>query len=60
MSKTFRPWKIDECQLLPALGDDFVAEDHLARFVIRLVWESLDLQAMRAAYIGLVRERRAF
>jgi hypothetical protein len=33
MSKTFRPWKIDEPLLLPPLVQDFVAEDHLARFV---------------------------
>jgi hypothetical protein len=32
MSRIFRPWKIDEPQLLPASAQDFVGEDHLARF----------------------------
>src|SRR5215831_3181623 len=39
MSKRFRPWKIDEPQLLPASVQDFVAEDHLARFVVSFVAE---------------------
>ena len=42
MSKRFRPWKIDEPQLLPASVQDFVAEDHLARFVVSLVTEELN------------------
>jgi hypothetical protein len=37
MSKTFRPWKIDEPLLLPPLVQDFVAKDHLARLVLELV-----------------------
>jgi hypothetical protein len=37
MSKTFRPWKIDEPLLLPVWVQDFVGEDHLARFVVDLV-----------------------
>ena len=41
MSKTFRAWKIDEPQLLPPTVQDYVAKDHLARFVLRLVRESL-------------------
>jgi transposase len=45
MSKTFRPWKIDE-----PLLQDFVAEDHLARFVLGLVRDEIDLSAIIASY----------
>ena len=50
MSKHFRPWKIDQAQLLPPSVSDFVPEDHLARFVVSLVRESLDLRAITAQY----------
>jgi transposase len=50
MSKHFRPWRIDEAQLLPASVHDFVPEGHLARFVVSLVRESLDLKAITASY----------
>jgi hypothetical protein len=30
MSKEFRPWKIDEAQLLPPSVLDYVAKDHLS------------------------------
>jgi len=50
MSKHFRPWKIDEAQLLPPSVHDFVPEGHLARFVVSLVRESLDLRAITASY----------
>jgi transposase len=50
MSKTFRPWKIDQPLLLPASVQDFVGEDHLARFVLSLVLESLDLGEIEACY----------
>ena len=43
MSKTFRGWKIDEPLLLPLTVGDFVAEDHLARFVLNLVRDDIDL-----------------
>ena len=43
MSKHFRPWKIDQTQLLPASVQDYVPEDHLSRFIVALVRESLDL-----------------
>ena len=43
MSKTFRPWTIDQPLLLPASVQDFVGEDHLARFILALVLEPLDL-----------------
>jgi transposase len=50
MSKTFRPWNIDQPLLLPASVGDFVGEDHLARFVLALVLEHLDLRAIEVAY----------
>ena len=50
MSKDFRPWKIDEAQLLPPSVQDYVPKDHLSRFVVSLVRESLDLSAIAAAY----------
>ena len=50
MSKTFRPWTIDQPLLLPASVQDFVGEDHLARFVVALVLEPLDLREIEAAY----------
>ena len=50
MSKHFRPWKIDAVQLLPPSIADFVPEDHLARFVVALCRESLDLAEINARY----------
>jgi transposase len=50
MSKHFRPWKIDETQLLPPSVQDYVPKDHLARFVLALVRESLDLKAVTLSY----------
>ena len=50
MSKHFRPWKIDQTQLLPPSVQDFVAEDHLARFIVALVREQLDLSEINASY----------
>lgn len=52
MSKTFRAWKIDDPLLLPPLVADFVAEDHLARFVLSLVREEIDLGAIVGSYDG--------
>jgi hypothetical protein len=43
MSKTFRPWKIEEPLLLPVTVADFVAESHLARFVLSVVRDEFDL-----------------
>jgi hypothetical protein len=48
MSKHFRPWKIDETHLLPASVQDYVPEDHLSRFIVTLVRESLDLCEIKA------------
>jgi transposase len=50
MSKTFRPWKIDEPLLLPPLVQDLVAKDHLTRFVLSLVRDEIDLAAIIASY----------
>lgn len=44
MSKHFRPWKIDQTQLLPPSMQDYLPEDHLSRFIVALVRESLDLR----------------
>jgi hypothetical protein len=43
MSRTFRPWKIDEPLLLPTTVADFVDESHLGRFVLSVVQEEIDL-----------------
>ena len=50
MSKHFRPWKIDQAQLLPPSVQDFVPKDHLSRLVVALVTESLELSAISASY----------
>jgi transposase len=50
MSKTFRAWKIDEVQLLPASVQDYVPDDHLSRLIVSLIRESLDLSAIEASY----------
>src|SRR5260370_27121494 len=50
MSKTFRPWKIDEPLLLPPTVQDFVAADHLASFVVSLVREAVDLARITGTY----------
>lgn len=52
MSKTFRAWRLDDLLLLPPSVQDFVPQDHLSRFVVSLVRESLDLRAIYAAYSG--------
>jgi transposase len=50
MSKEFRPWKIDEAQLLPPSVQDYVPQDHLSRLVVALVREELDLSAIAGSY----------
>ena len=50
MSKEFRPWKIDEVQLLPASVQDYVSSDHLSRLIVALVREELDLAAIAGSY----------
>jgi len=50
MSKHFRPWKIDESQLLPPSVQDYVPKEHLSRLIVALVREELDLSAMSGSY----------
>jgi transposase len=50
MSKTFRAWKIDEPLFLPPMVGDFVAEDHLAHFVLSLIRDDLDLTGIAGTY----------
>jgi transposase len=50
MSKEFRPWKIDEAQLLPPSVQDYVPPDHLSRLIVALVREELDLAAIAGSY----------
>jgi transposase len=56
MSKTFRPWLVDQPQLLPPSVMEFVPEGHVAHFVRNLVRDALDLSAILAAY----REERGY
>jgi transposase len=53
MSKTFRPWPVDQAQLLPASVSDFVPAGHVAHFVRDLVREQLDLSEITGAYSEL-------
>lgn len=50
MSKEFRPWKIDEVQLLPPSVQDYVPANHLCRLIVALVREELDLSAIAGRY----------
>lgn len=50
MSKEFRPWKIDEAQLLPPSVQDYVPKGHLSRLIVALVREELDLSAISGSY----------
>jgi transposase len=50
MSKYFRPWKIDEAQLLPPSVQDYVPKDHLSRLIVALAREELDLSAIIGSY----------
>lgn len=50
MSKSFRPWPVDQAQLLPPSVNEFVPEGHVAHFVRNLVREELDLSAIVGAY----------
>jgi len=54
MSKEFRPWKIDEAQLLPPSVQDYVPADHLSRLIVALVREELELGAINASYRGVL------
>jgi transposase len=52
MSKTFRPWDVDQSWLLPSSVHDFVPAGHLAHFVRDTVREGLDLSAIMGVYKG--------
>jgi hypothetical protein len=52
MSKRYRPWKFDEPMLLPATVQEFVDKDHLARFVVNLVVEEIELEEIDLVTIG--------
>ncbi|MBM3539768.1 MAG: IS1182 family transposase [Alphaproteobacteria bacterium] len=54
MSKDFRPWKIDEAQLLPPSVQDYVAKDHLSRLIVALVRDALDLSAISGRYTSVL------
>ena len=50
MSKTFRPWDVDQSWLLPASVHEFVPPGHMAHFVRDTVREGLDLSAILSVY----------
>ena len=50
MSKTFRPWLVDQPQLLPPSVTEFVPEGHVAHFVRNLVRDELDLSSILGSY----------
>jgi transposase len=52
MSKTFRPWDVDQTWLLPPSVHEFVPPGHLAHFVRDTVREALDLSAITGVYKG--------
>ena len=50
MSKTFRPWDVEQRWLLPPSVHELVPAGHVAHFVRDTVREELDLSAIFAAY----------
>lgn len=56
MSKTYRPWDVDQTLLLPPSVHELVPAGHLAHFVRDLVRDSLDLSAILDQY----REARGY
>ena len=56
MSKTYRPWNVDQAMLLPPSVRELVPAGHLAHFVRDLVRDSLDLSAILDDY----REERGY
>jgi transposase len=50
MSKTFRPWDVDQAWLLPPSVHDFVPAGHPAHLVREIVREELDLGAILSTY----------
>lgn len=53
MSKTFRPWLVDQPQLLPPSVQDFVPAGHVSHFIREMVREDLDLSAILDTYSEL-------
>jgi transposase len=51
MSKTFRPWDVDQRWLLPPSVHELVPAGHLAHFVRDTVREQLDLSAILGSYV---------
>lgn len=52
MSKRYRPWNVDQPQLLPPSVQELVPEGHLAHVVRDIVRDSLDLSAILDDYEG--------
>jgi transposase len=50
MSKTFRPWLVEQRWLLPPSVQELVPADHIAHFVRDTVREALDLSEIHATY----------
>lgn len=50
MSKTFRPWDIDEQWVFPPSVNDFVPAGHVSHFIRETVRTDLDLNAIFAVY----------
>jgi transposase len=50
MTKSFRPWKVDEAWLLPPSVQEFVPAGHPAHLVRDIVAEDLDLSAILSTY----------
>lgn len=50
MSKTFRPWLVDQPQLPPPSVQEFVPAGHVAHFIREMVREDLDLSAILDTY----------
>jgi transposase len=51
MSKTFRPWTPEQRLLMPPAIEDWVEPGHIARFVMNLVREQLDLREILKEYL---------
>src|SRR5713101_5536459 len=50
MSKTFRPWDVDQVWLLPPSVQEMVPPGHVAHFVRDTVREQLDLSSILSSY----------